>query len=227
MFSSTREELARCEITVTEAHQQALAFPRDTAAGGTWIAVSSRDKLVCLLNGAFEKHERKASYRRSRGLMALDFFAFQRATDFFDQYQFAGMEPFTMIIYESGALYDLRWDEEEKHIQPLNTADFHIWSSATLYGPEIRQKRVRWFEQWRGEHPGPYRREDLLDFHRNAGEGDPWNDVIMTRNGLVQTVSITSIEKRPAEMDMHYYDLLNHQTKNAKIKLQGEVLGSR
>lgn len=229
LTSNRDENYARSPKNITEErmHGQRLAFPRDTAAGGTWIAISSQDRLVCLLNGAFVRHQRKPSYRRSRGLMALDFFAFHRAADFFDQYQFTGMEPFTIIIWERGALYDLRWDEEQKHIRRLDPAGYHIWSSATLYEPAVQRKRVDWFEEWRAHHEPPYDRQEILDFHRHAGDGDPWNDVVMNRNGLVQTVSITSIRKQAAALDMQYHDLVNHQTKNAKIELQGEVLGSR
>ena len=35
-----------------------LLFPKDKM-GGTWIGVSEKNRVVCLLNGAFEKHERK------------------------------------------------------------------------------------------------------------------------------------------------------------------------
>lgn len=229
LTSNRDENSARSprNITLVQAHEQQLAFPRDTAAGGTWIAVSSKDKVVCLLNGAFLRHERKPEYRRSRGLMVLDFFSFATATDFFNQYLFEGMEPFTMIIYDQGRLYDLRWDERQTHVRELNPSGYHIWSSSTLYDPIIQQKRLDWFELWRSsqsERPG---RTDILDFHRHAGDGDPWNDVVMNRNGIVQTVSITSIEKMPSEIDMQYHDLINHQEKNTKIKLQGEVLGSR
>ncbi|MBK9018424.1 MAG: NRDE family protein [Saprospiraceae bacterium] len=34
-----------------------LIFPRDTAAGGTWIAASDTNRVACLLNGAFVKHK--------------------------------------------------------------------------------------------------------------------------------------------------------------------------
>lgn len=229
LTSNRDENRARSpeNISISQEKGQQLAFPRDTAAGGTWIAAGSKDKIVCLLNGAFQRHERKPSYRRSRGLMVLDFFAFQKAVHFFDQYQFSGMEAFTMIIYDQGNLYDLRWDENQKHIRSLNVCDLHIWSSATLYEPAIRQKRVEWFEEWRLTQKGRYKREDILNFHRNAGEGDIWNDLVMNRNGLVETVSITSIEKRPKEIDMLYHDLLNKTSKSAKIQLQGEVVGSR
>src|SRR5690606_27855602 len=35
-----------------------LVYPKDEVAGGTWIGVSSRNRLVCLLNGGFIAHER-------------------------------------------------------------------------------------------------------------------------------------------------------------------------
>jgi uncharacterized protein with NRDE domain len=229
LTSNRDENRARSpqNITATHSERQQLAFPRDTAAGGAWIAAGSRNQVVCLLNGAFTRHERRPSYRRSRGLMVLDFFAFDRAADFFSRYQFEGMEPFTMIIYDLDRLYDLRWDEEQKHIRELDGDAFHIWSSATLYTPEIQEKRVRWFEEWQSRQDDLPGRAQILDFHRTAGDGDPWNDVIMNRNGIVQTVSITSIEKTPAEIDMQYHDLINQQTKSTKIRLQGEVLGAR
>ena len=38
-------------------------------AGGTWIGLSDKKRLVCLLNGGYEIHEREASYRVSRGVI--------------------------------------------------------------------------------------------------------------------------------------------------------------
>ena len=48
-------------------------FPRDTGAGGAWIAAVEHGPTVCLLNGAFVRHERNPPYRRSRGLILMDF----------------------------------------------------------------------------------------------------------------------------------------------------------
>ena len=53
---------------------QEIIFPKDKGAGGSWIAASSQDRLVCLLNGAFDCHQRTPPYRKSRGQMVLDFF---------------------------------------------------------------------------------------------------------------------------------------------------------
>ena len=229
LLTSNRDEApARSPQNIT--HQriagQELAFPRDEAAGGTWIAISSANRLACILNGAFEKHERRPPYQRSRGLMALDFFDYPSAEDFLKRYQFEGMEPFTMIALERGQLLEFRWDEHHGYLQWLDASQPWIWSSSPLYPREIRRKREQWFAEWlKGK--GHYTRNDILDFHRNAGEGDPWNDVVMNRGGIVRTVSITSIVKEDTFMDMQYHDLLNKQMKQIKIGLQGEVVGSR
>ncbi len=213
-------------ITCQRIAGQELAFPRDEAAGGTWIAVSSANRLACILNGAFEKHVRQPPYRRSRGLMALDFFEYPSAENFLEKYAFEGMEPFTMLVLEYGKLLEFRWDEQHRHIKWMNSREPHIWSSAPLYPEEVRRKREQWFADWRRETAG-FTREQILGFHQNAGEGDPCNDVVMNRGGIVRTVSITSIVKDDAAMDMQYYDLLNGQVKQVKIGLQGEVVGSR
>lgn len=203
---------------------QQLLFPRDTLAGGTWIAVSDADRTVCLLNGAFEAHPRREAYRRSRGLMVLDFFEYPDIDAFTDGYTFAGIEPFTMIIVERGRLTDLRWDERRLHLQALDPYDCHIWSSATLYDQAARKKREEWFRLWR-EDRTDFSREAILNFHRTAGDGDSWNDVVMNRNGLVQTVSITSICRTGHHLDMRYQSLLNDQVISHKIPLKSEVVG--
>lgn len=229
LLTSNRDEApsrSPQDITRQELAGQELAFPRDEAAGGTWIAISGANRLACILNGAFEKHERRPPYRRSRGLMALDFFEFPSAEAFLEQYLFEGMEPFTMIILERGRLLELRWDERQRHIQWLDARQPCIWSSAPLYPPEIRRRREKWFAEWLRDRKS-FKGNDILDFHRYAGEGDPWNDVVMNRGNIVRTVSITHIAKSGRSMAMRYYDLLNGQMKQTKIELRGEVVGSR
>lgn len=212
-------------ITQTQLFQQDMLFPRDEGAGGTWIATSDKNRVVCLLNGAFVKHQHHPPYQKSRGLMVLEAFEYQRLADFTKNYDFCNMEPFTFILCEGEELLELRWDGSQKYIKELNHQSMHIWASATLYSPEVQQKRVKWFEAWQDKHL-EYHPDKILDFHRTAGDGDPWNDVIMNRNGIVQTVSITQIINNGAEIRMHYHDLVNDNLKQAKITLEGEVVES-
>lgn len=227
-LTSNRDESAtRSPQNITQIEQNGvhLAFPRDTMAGGTWIAVSNNGKVVCLLNGAFEFHRHEPPYKRSRGIMVLDYFSYDKAESFFEDYDFEGMEPFTMIIFDRSRLFEFRWDETKKHIKPLDLSKRHIWSSSTLYNQEVKAKREEWFADWLAQHPNPGQQE-IMKFHKTAGDGDPRNDVVMNRDGIVQTVSVTQILKTPTHIELNYHDLLNQQQKQAKILLQGEVVES-
>jgi len=224
ILTSNRDEQASRSpknITLWDEGSKNLLFPRDTGAGGTWIAISNDNRLVCVLNGAFEKHVRKPAYRLSRGIMALQFFEYNNASQFFDHFDFTDIEPFTMVVYDNGNLYELRWDEAQPHVKQLDVNDFHIWSSATLYDATMQEKRVRWFGKWI-EDQKDYTQTAIFNWHHKAGEGDPWNDVVMNRNNMVQTVSITSIAKNSNNAEMIYHDLIHDELKQAKIIIKRE-----
>ncbi len=186
---------------------QEITFPKDPQANGTWIAFSN-DFTLCLLNGAFVKHEHKPPYRISRGLVLLDFFQFLSVDRYVSEYNFNGVENFTLIIKsnKSNQLEELRWDGQHIHRNLLNDKETYIWSSATLYTDEIIREREIWFNEWLEEHQ-KYRQEDIIHFHRFAGKGDSKNDVIMKRDNGVQTLSISSILLKNESVNMTYLDL--------------------
>ena len=196
-----------------------VLFPRDSGAGGTWIAVSDSNQLVSILNGAFMKHKHQPPYRRSRGIMALDFFDFSNAEQFFQTYDFEGMEPFTMLIFDDGKLFDFRWDERYKFIEELDVNQTHIWASSTLYTKEAKKKRRIWFEDWKKGRKD-FSQSAILDFHRTAGDGDPENDLVMNRSNMVRTTSITSIVKSKSETEMYFSDLLSGKVLEDRIDLK-------
>ncbi|MGW8121466.1 NRDE family protein [Roseivirga echinicomitans] len=184
-------------------------FPKDPLAGGTWFATDKQHFTLCLLNGAFEKHHHEPPYRLSRGIMLLDFFKYGNVENFTAEYDFSGIEPFTLILIESNdALIstELVWDEEHLHVRPLDTTQPQIWSSSTLYPEAVRAERRHWFKLWLEEHDN-FEQEAIVDFHKTGGKGDEWNDFVMNREGKVQTVSVTSIEKGE-DYHMIHEDLL-------------------
>ena len=61
---------------------QEVTFPKDETAGGTWIAAGENGRVCCLLNGAFERHERKLPYGLSRGKVILMAFEYENVADF-------------------------------------------------------------------------------------------------------------------------------------------------
>ncbi len=215
ILTSNRDESAQRassapQFYVTE--KQQLVFPVDPKSGGSWIGVAPSNRTACLLNGAFEKHPHKPPYRRSRGLVLLDSFAYAQAEQFADQYEFSGIEPFTLILCRPSKLHELRWDGQQVHLNHLEVAQAHIWSSSTLYDQHIRDRRAQWFNQWL-QQTNQQDLHNIMAFHRFGGEQDQTNGLVMNRNNKVQTLSITAIHKRTTEISMHHLDLASeHQT---------------
>ena len=212
-------------ITRLVENRGVLIFPRDKAAGGTWIAASEKDRIICLLNGAFEYHRHDPPYRMSRGIMVLDYFNYPSASSFFDAFPFSGMEPFTMIIIERGQLIEFRWDGACTHVKQLDTRYAYIWSSASLYPAPIREKREKWFAEWMLGRVD-FSIQSILDFHRYGGEGDSVNDLTMNRGNIVKTVSITSIVKEKDQIKMIYHDLIRDKNKHQEIQIQSGIVES-
>lgn len=222
LTSNRDENAARSPRHLTRIEQcgVTLVFPRDIVAGGTWIAAADDGRVVCLLNGAFEKHKHNPPYRHSRGTMVLDFFSFPSAPEFFEKYDFTGLEPFTFIIVDQeGRLFELRWDGKKTHEKQLDHKGFYIWSSSTLYPTQIREQRDSWFLEWLAGR-SDFSLEAIQQFHRSGGDGDTWNGFIMNRDGRVQTVSITNVVKKTDSIGLIYNDLLRNQLKRDYLNLK-------
>ncbi len=214
ILTSNRDEaLARKKAEVPHTESIAghtLLFPRDGEALGTWIATADNQRTVCLLNGAFKRHQRNPPYRMSRGLVVLDFFKTDSVSDFHKNYNLKGIEPFTMVIVEGKELFELRWDGIEKFLKALDPKVPHIHCSATLYLPEVIAMRERWFTNWLKDRK-EFKIEDILAFHLFAGEGDEHTQVRMSIMGIVQTVSITCIQSINNRQTMFYSELSGNE----------------
>jgi len=129
-----------------------LIFPKDTKAGGGWVAAARSGRVACLLNGAFVKHQHQPPYRRSRGLVLLDFFDWPDPDDFFTRYELDDIEPFTFLFFATGRVTELRWDGVHRHRLDLSAAAPHFWCSATLYPPPMQALREQVFQEWLNRH---------------------------------------------------------------------------
>lgn len=191
-----------------------LLYPKDAVAGGTWIGSSAKNRVVSIMNGGFVAHKRKATYRKSRGLVVKDLLIADDVVAEINSYNFTDIEPFTVIIVdwnEKLRLFQLVWDGETAHfskerIQP------RVWSSSPLYPSDLKAKREQWFSDFLHKYPEP-NLKNLLDFHRNAGDGDTISNLVMDR-GFVKTKSITQIVKNENGLEMRYEDL---QTKEIAV----------
>ncbi|NIJ52277.1 NRDE family protein [Dyadobacter arcticus] len=191
-------------------HDHEVTFPQDPLGQGTWIA-SSNTRTVCLLNGAFKSHKPRPPYKHSRGLVVLHAFDYFSLQSFAENYNFNGLEPFTLLLIEVGELLVLRWDGSQLFVTEKNPSQKHIWSSATLYKPEIIKKRQDWFDRWISSTE-ELSLDSIRKFHLTAGDGDPENAIRMRRDNLYETVSLTSVVRSGTEMDMIYEDLIHSET---------------
>jgi hypothetical protein len=200
-----------------------LLFPKDKK-GGTWIGVSENKRVICVLNGGLEKHNRKESYRISRGIVAKDFMVAKNVSGTVEAYNLDGIEPFTMIIVDWNAslkFYELIWDGETKHFKQL-PLEPRVWSSSTLYNEKMKQERLLWFTVFKIDNT--LKADSLLRFHKMAGNGNTDYGVIMDR-GYVKTTSITQIEKLGNTVDMRYENLETKQVNTKTFNLSEVVNG--
>ena len=185
-----------------------LTYPKDELAGGTWIGTSNKNRLVCLLNGGFENHNRKLSYKMSRGIIVKNILSADNAVTFINEFNFLDIEPFTLVLVDwkfNLETYELVWDGKTKHFNKLKQEP-KIWSSSTLYTNEMKQLRKGWFANWLSENK-QFSKESILAFHKNDTLGDKEIAPKMKRT-FVETVSITATEKRNEKVSMDYFDLI-------------------
>ena len=187
-----------------------LTYPKDEIAGGTWIGVSSKNRVVCLLNGGFVNHKRKLPYKMSRGIIVKNILKADNAIAFINEFDFTNIEPFTLILIDWDVklvTYELVWDGVKKHFKPL-AQEPKIWSSSPLYTPEMKAEREMWFTNWL-ENNKKDSLKNILEFHKNNSLGTKETSPKMKRK-FVETVSITSIKKEE-NVEISYIDF---NTKN-------------
>ena len=214
-ISSNRDEKrARSQALVSTLYAMKtgnVLFPKDRDGGGTWFAVNENGNVVVFLNGARVNHISTPPYRKSRGLILLDLADSEAPLADFLSIDLNNIEPFTAIIWDDKKLFECYWDGFEKSQTQLDPNKPHIWSSVTLYEKKISNKRRKWFTDWIGINKSPST-DDILHFHQFTGEGDSRNDLLMNRDGLVFTVSITSLELTEKTGSLTYLDLKSQQS---------------
>jgi len=208
-------EKASAPKTYTEDGVQ-MTYPKDGKAGGTWIGLSDKKRLICLLNGGFEYHTSRNSYRMSRGIILKKLLKADDVLGALEKLDLTDIEQFTLAIVDwqkNLQLYEFVWDGVEKHLKKLAQAP-HIWSSSTLYDASVKKLRQEWFKKWYRSNGSTSK--NILDFHHTAGVGDCNIDVIMNR-GLGGTVSITSVKKNKDTIEVDYEDVLTKKTTSLSI----------
>lgn len=186
-------------------HKQQIAFPKDPQGGGSWFAASKKS-IVVLLNGANEKHISTPPYRISRGQVVIEHAAAPDPVSFWNNFDLDQIEPFTMIIAVNNNLYQMQWDGSNANTIALNPEAPHIWSSATLYTPEVREMRKKWFAEFLQQ--GDLSIPAALNFHLFTQNNDSQNGLIVNRNNVLLTQSVCQAIRNSSGTRLNYHDLL-------------------
>lgn len=221
IFTHNRDErttrLSSKNIIQKKLAEKTVYFPQDLEAQGTWMAHSPKFRSACILNGGENNYDRKPNYRKSRGIMVLESFETNSIQEFYKNYNFENIEPFTLILKGEDAFCAIVHDEDSTKIRHFNPDEKHIWSSTTLYSKEVRQKREHWFNNWIATNPKLIP-NSITNFHRSAGEGNEQNDLIMSRWGILKTVSITQIVETIETEQINYWDFVGEAQDSINFK---------
>ncbi len=198
-----------------------LFYPKDGKAGGTWIGTSSKERLICLLNGGFKNHDQKDFYAKSRGLIVKELLKTDDLVTVYEQIELDQVEPFTLVIVEWNlssesfntrsekkskelSLTEFVWDGKSKFLKKIPQKP-QIWSSSTLYTDVMKDMRIDWFNDWRDKYE--FNKRNILDFHLKAGVGDENIDILMKRPA-VGTVSITQVSNINEHIKIDYKEIV-------------------
>lgn len=209
-FTSNRDEQPTRE-TISPAYYNEqgvnLFYPKDKIAGGTWIGLSEKNRLVCLLNGGFVYHNPLTKYPKSRGVVVKTILMSANLVEVLDNIDLMGVAPFTLIVLdweEQTKMYELVWCREHKHLRKLDVEESYIWSSSTLYNEEMKADRNLWFKEQilsRLE----ITQDTVRAFHQNEVLGTLETAPKMKRD-IVETISTTQVSKKKDVLELKYYD---------------------
>lgn len=190
-----------------------LYYPKDKTAGGTWVGLSSQQRLVCLMNGGFESHQRKSTYTMSRGVVVKEALKTNDLQEFFDSFNLEGVEPFTLISMEYKEklqLWHWVWDGKEKHLFAEEVKP-QIWSAAMTYNPLQRKEREQHWKEFLKKHQHITEKEIWSFHHQKKG------DLIIDR-GELKTTSVTQAVVKTYKKTLQFEELSTKEISLLEVK---------
>lgn len=202
-------------------NEVAVLAPIDTMAGGTWIGIAETGNVIILLNGGFEKHKLKDKYSKSRGLIVSELLTANLPAEDWDMMDMEGIEPYTLVVWSNGRLFQLVWDGITKYKAALMHNQPYIWSSATLYNNDAKRERGLKFQHWIRRNL-PIRADSLLDFFKTHTDSE--NGFLMNRGEQIKTLSYSFVELQVgASATFNYYDFANRSNHCKEIIVAGHL----
>ena len=178
-------------------NNQALIFPKDPDAGGSWIAANELS-LGCILN---LKDKKEIKNNSSRGIFLINCLTQKKPKEYFNNFDFTSTYPFMMVLlnfYEK-KLESFIWDGCKKNINILNVEKNYLWMSSSIYEEkEINQKKYVFVKNNNLDNE-----KDILKFHME-------NQFNCSKNNQINTASITQISGTINLKEIKYHDILNN-----------------
>lgn len=214
LLTSNRDEKitrpSAIEPRIYQTETKKIIYPKDAKAGGTWFVVDEFGNAIILLNGGKTKHIAKEKYRLSRGVIVLELMASNTIVSTWKTIDLTDIEPFTLLVLENKQPFQLQWSGEEKFTDELKINQTYIWSSSTLYAPEIQQQRAEWFSQYLKENQ-EISAEKMKLFHKNTEPKDKKNGLIINRDNLYKTLSVTQAVISETSIFVNHSDLIQEE----------------
>ena len=213
LTSNRDEKITRPSAIEPKIYQTAtkkIIYPKDAKAGGTWFVVDEFGNTIILLNGGKTKHIPKDKYRLSRGIIVLDLMASNAIVATWKTIDLTDIEPFTLLVLENKHPFQLQWSGEEKSTVELDVHQTYIWSSSTLYTPDIQQQRAEWFAQFMNENQ-EISAEKMKFFHKNTEPKDEKNGLIINRDNVYKTLSVTQTVITGDSILINHSDLIQNE----------------
>lgn len=211
-LTSNRDEKSfrnATELILKQIEFHQMIYPEDPLAKGSWIGISEMGISICLLNGAFQKHERKSFYQKSRGIILIELLQSIHYKNSLDKFDLREIEPFTMIIVDQSQnknkLIEFIWDGNKKYIQELNSENPYLWSSVTLYSKEEIEFKKKLFNE---KIKYIFDKADIFTFHHSSNNRLKRD----SKELLPITISTTQIIGNPDELVIQHVDLINSKT---------------
>lgn len=212
LLTSNRDEKLHRSLAlppkVYEHNGSLLLYPKDPQGNGSWLAVSPNGTVACLLNGGSIPHISSSPYKMSRGLVLLSVFDYSSIPDFITQSNFDNIEPFTLVVFADHMLHEIRWNGNGVQHQIKDKYQAHIWSSVTLYSPEIIKQRELFYLEYLNTLTNENAAGKMIEFHQFKGDDRFPHGISLERDNGTKTVSISQILMEEEALSFDYYDML-------------------
>ncbi|MFQ3576844.1 MAG: NRDE family protein [Cytophagales bacterium] len=225
IITSNRDEnIAResaSEIFEENLGSSKLYYPLDPKSRGSWFCMKSNGSVFVLLNGATKNHLKKPNYRKSRGLILMEIAKSESFMLTWLEIELDEIEPFTLIICATNNLFQLQWDGTSKKLKKIDPNFPKIWSSSTLYSPEIRKEREKWFQEFIKQNQNQIDEMSIWRFHTETEKENLDNGLMINRNLTMLTKNVTQCHVTQKKIEIKHLDTVNglFETLNTELTI--------